>query len=71
MREVLGEHPQYGYRQLAQELRRRGVLINEKRIRRLHKEFHFLRLSQYPWQPKMQIGIALDPPAQNPMVPRG
>lgn len=25
MREVLGEHPQYGYRRLAQDLRRRAV----------------------------------------------
>lgn len=40
MREVLGEHPQYGYRRLARELRRRGVVINEKRIRRLLNDFH-------------------------------
>ncbi|MFN3368874.1 MAG: transposase, partial [Thermus sp.] len=51
MREVLGEHPQYGYRRLARELRRRGVVINEKRIRRLLKEFH-LALGRKVRKPK-------------------
>ncbi|MFN4074077.1 MAG: IS3 family transposase [Thermus sp.] len=51
MREVLGEHPQYGYRRLERELRRRGVVINEKRICRLLKEFH-LALGRKVRKPK-------------------
>lgn len=56
MREILGEHPQYGYRRLAQELRRRGVVINEKRIRRLLNEFHLV------------LGRKVRKPKRNPLL---
>lgn len=51
MMEVLRDHPQYGYRRLHQELKRRGVVINGKRICRLLRDFH-LALGRSARKPK-------------------
>ncbi|WP_243095671.1 IS3 family transposase [Thermus thalpophilus] len=39
LEEVLREHPEYGYRRIDRELRRRGVVMNPKRIRGLLHDF--------------------------------
>ena len=37
---VAGEYPAYGYRRITHELRRRGTVINHKRVARLMREGH-------------------------------
>ncbi|BCP66508.1 IS3 family transposase [Thermus thermophilus] len=49
--EVLLEHPEYGYRRIGQELRRRGLTVNHKRIHRLLQDFH-LSLKRTARKPK-------------------
>jgi putative transposase len=34
-----GEFPGYGYRRLGQQLRREGVVVNDKKIRRLQRQY--------------------------------
>ncbi|WP_135256804.1 IS3 family transposase [Thermus caldilimi] len=38
--QVLQEHPRYGYRRIQEELKRKGMRVNGKRIRRLLNDFH-------------------------------
>ncbi len=49
--EVLLEHPEYGYRRIVQELRRRGLTVNHKRVHRLLQDFH-LSLKRAVRRPK-------------------
>jgi len=48
---VLAEHPEYGYRRVCQALRRRGEVINPKRVQRLLRE-HGLALLRKARKPK-------------------
>jgi len=34
-----GEFPGYGYRRLGQQLRREGIVVNDKKIRRIQSKF--------------------------------
>jgi putative transposase len=35
-----GEFPGYGYRRLGQQLRREGIVVNDKKIRRVQRKYH-------------------------------
>ncbi|WP_409359816.1 IS3 family transposase, partial [Hydrogenibacillus schlegelii] len=48
---MLQEHPEYGYRRLEAELRRRGMVVNGKRVRRLLHTFE-LSLTRKVRKPK-------------------
>jgi putative transposase len=48
---ILLEHPEYGYRRIEQELRRRGIVFNHKRIQRLLQDFQ-LSLRRTAKKPK-------------------
>ena len=56
--EIWLEMPFYGYRRITAELRRRGYVINEKRVIRLMKEMNIQAL--YP-RPRTTIKAAKDP----------
>ena len=45
--EIHLEFPYYGYRPLKEELRRRGRIVNHKRIRRLQKKFGLFPVLDY------------------------
>ncbi|GGN06631.1 hypothetical protein GCM10007092_21900 [Thermus composti] len=49
--EVLLEHPEYGYRRVTQELHRKGIPVNHKRVHRLLQDFH-LSLKRTARRPK-------------------
>ncbi|WP_415579372.1 IS3 family transposase, partial [Hydrogenibacillus schlegelii] len=51
MEAILREHPEYGYRRLEAELRRRGMVVNGKRVRRLLHTFE-LSLTRKVRKPK-------------------
>ena len=40
---VVQDWPAYGYRRVTQELRRRGILVNHKRVARIMREPEFAR----------------------------
>ena len=42
-----GEFPGYGYRRLGQQLRREGIVVNDKKIRRLQRKYHLFPIR---WQ---------------------
>ncbi|WP_147371146.1 IS3 family transposase, partial [Meiothermus luteus] len=48
---ILLEHPGYGYRRIDQELRRKGLVLNHKRIQRLLQDFQ-LSLRRTARKPK-------------------
>jgi putative transposase len=49
--EILLEHPEYGYRRVTEELHRKGIPINHKRVHRLLQDFH-LSLKRTARRPK-------------------
>ncbi len=49
--EILLEHPEYGYRRVTEELHRKGIPVNHKRIHRLLQDFH-LSLKRTVRRPK-------------------
>jgi putative transposase len=49
--EILLEHPEYGYQRVTQELQRRGLKVNHKRIHRLLQDFQ-LSLKRTARKPK-------------------
>lgn len=55
---ILLEHLEYGYRRLDEALRRRGIVINAKRIRRLLKDFG-LGLKRKARKPKPNPLVAI------------
>jgi len=46
---VLEHRRRYGYRRVTAELRRRGMVVNHKRVVRLMQEDHLLALRRRPW----------------------
>jgi len=56
--EIWLEMPFYGYRRITAELRRRGYVINQKRVIRLMKEMNIQAL--YP-RPRTTVRAAKDP----------
>jgi putative transposase len=51
--EILLEHPEYGYRRVTEELHRKGIPINHKRVHRLLQDFH-LSLKRTARRPKVK-----------------
>jgi putative transposase len=49
--EILLEHPEYGYRRVTEELHRKGIPVNHKRVHRLLQDFH-LSLKRTARRPK-------------------
>ena len=43
------DFPIYGYRKLHQELKRRGIVINEKKIRRIQRKFGLFATQVRKW----------------------
>jgi putative transposase len=58
--EILLEHPEYGYRRVTEELHRKGIPVNHKRVHRLLQDFH-LSLKRTARRPKPNplLGIVL------------
>ena len=52
--DILAEFPAYGYRRVTHELRRRGLVINHKRVARVMREHaltpHRVRMARYDEQ---------------------
>ena len=46
----------YGYRRIAQELRRQGLIVNAKRVLRLMREDNLLALRAKPFVPRTTMG---------------
>jgi len=56
---VLEHRRRYGYRRVTAELRRRGMVVNHKRVVRLMQEDHLLALRQRPWVATTEAGHEL------------
>jgi putative transposase len=64
----------YGYRRIAQELRRQGLIVNDKRVRRLTREDNLLSQRVKPFVPATTIsrhGFAIVPNLTRRLVPTG
>ena len=58
------DHRHYGYRRIAQELRRQGLIVNAKRVLRLTREDNLLALRARPFVPRTtdsKHGFAIRP----------
>jgi transposase InsO family protein len=55
IQQIAVEHRRrYGYRRIAAELRRCGMLVNHKRVARIMREDNLLRCSRVPsWSPRI------------------
>jgi putative transposase len=64
----------YGYRRIAQELRRRGLIVNDKRVRRLTREDNLLSQRARPFVPATTTSrhdFAIVPNLTRGLVPTG
>ena len=64
----------YGYRRIAQELRRQGLIVNDKRVRRLTREDNLLSQRAKPFVPATTMsrhGFAIVPNLTRGLVPTG
>jgi len=64
----------YGYRRIAQELRRRGLIVNDKRVRRLTREDNLLSQRARPFVPATTMSrhdFAIVPNLTRGLVPTG
>jgi len=64
----------YGYRRIAQELRRRGLIVNDKRVRRLTREDNLLVQRATPFVPTTTMsrhGFGVVPNLTRGLVPTG
>ena len=64
----------YGYRRIAQELRRRGLIVNDKRVRRLTREDNLLNQRARPFVPATTTSrhdFAIVPNLTRGLVPTG
>lgn len=70
--QVLSEWPSYGYRRVTAELRRRGIVVNHKRIARVRRENQLT--VKPPKSRNIDVKTEHDPPCPNlarSMVPDG
>ena len=64
----------YGYRRIAKELRRQGLIVNDKRVRRLTREDNLLSQRVKPFVPATTMsrhGFAIVPKLTRGLVPTG
>ena len=64
----------YGYRRIAKELRRQGLIVNDKRVRRLTREDNLLSQRAKPFVPATTMsrhGFAIVPNLTRGLVPTG
>jgi putative transposase len=64
----------YGYRRIAQELRRQGLIVNAKRVRRLMREDNLLSQRVKPFVPATTMsrhGFAIVPNLTRGLIPTG
>ena len=64
----------YGYRRIAQELRRQGLIVNDKRVRRLTREDNLLSQRVKPFVPATTMsrhGFAIVPNRTRGLIPTG
>jgi putative transposase len=57
---VLEHHRRYGYRRVTRELRRRGLLVNHKRVARLMREDNLLAVQPRAWVATTNSGHELE-----------
>jgi transposase InsO family protein len=68
------DYRHYGYRRIGQELRRMGLLVNDKRVRRLTREDNLLSQRVKPFVPPTTMsghGFAIVPNRTRGLVPTG
>ena len=64
----------YGYRRIAKELRRQGLIVNDKRVRRLTREDNLLSQRAKPFVPATTMsrhGFAIVPNLTRGLIPTG
>jgi transposase InsO family protein len=67
-------HRHYGYRRVAQALRRRGLIVNAKRVLRLMRQDNLLSLRARPFVPRTTMsrhGFAIRPNLARGLTPTG
>ncbi len=52
---VLEHRGRYGYRRVSRELRRRGLVVNHKRVARLMREDNLLAIQPRAWVPDHRL----------------
>jgi putative transposase len=68
------DHRHYGYRRIAHELRRQGLVVNMKRVLRLTREDNLLALRRRPFVPQTTMsrhGFAIAPNRIRGLTPTG
>ena len=68
------DNRRYGYRRIAHELRRQGLIVNDKRVRRLTREDNLLSQRVKPFVPATTMsrhGFAIVPNLTRGLIPTG